>query len=68
MALEAPEFGRIYVKIGGPTRGSLNIVILGGSCTVRDAESDGKVGSRWGGLVFLQSGFARVTNGKLKLC
>ena len=52
MALEAPEFGRIYVKIGGPTRGSLIIVILSGSCSALNAESDGKVGSRWGSLVF----------------
>ena len=56
------EGGRIYVKVGGPTRGSLNIVILSGSCSGVDSESDGKVGSRWGGLVSSQSGFARVTD------
>ena len=60
--VEGLEGGQNHVFRGRPTRGSLNIVILSGSCSARDAESDGILGSLWGGLVFSQSGFARVTD------
>ena len=54
---EAPEVDRIYVKAVRRRRSLLKILINSGSCTVRDADYDGIVGSRWGGLCGSQSGF-----------
>ena len=65
---QASELGRIYVKVGRPRRTLLKIVILRGSCSGVDSESNAIVGSRWDALVSSLSGFARVTNRKLKLC
>ena len=59
---EAPEGGRIYVKAVRRRRGLLKILTNSGSCTVRDADYDDIVGSRWGGLCGSQSGFWRVSN------
>ena len=55
--VEPPEVGRIYVKAVRRRRSLLKILINSGSCGGFDADYDGIVGSRWGGLCGSQSGF-----------
>ena len=62
--IHGPEVGRMYVKAARRRRGLLKILINSGYCGGFDADYDGIVGSRWGGLCGSQSGFWRVTNGE----